>query len=252
MAHEDKINPSTTLSDQTDQNREVSRRDVLTGAGVVAGVVTALSATSASAATEDEWGPIGIDKPGVSAGEFRSWIDQSGSQGEKFVSYGFLTKLSGATDLDLFDDPVHDETSALMTFYTEGALQQRVFGQNVHTLDVEATLVIYQRHTGGASASDPKSFKIGTPVAQFALTLQDVLTVFAPGSGLPTLTGDMRQTGVGRVVGIGKSAFGRGGTPFGKFGMRARLLATGLAQRPNPATFDTRSEMSGNWTVEQQ
>jgi hypothetical protein len=249
MASNDNVPSSTNPQNPSDPAGEVSRRDVLTGAGAVAaGIVTALSAAPAYAESDGDSGLIGIDKPGVSAGEFRSWILQSGFSGEKFVSFGFLTKVSGITSEDLFASVTHDETTALFTFYSEGALQQRAFGVNVHTLDVVGTLVIYQRSTPGASASNPASFQVGTPVAQFALTLQDVLTVFSPGRGLPTLTGDMQQTAAGRVAGVRKSS--AAGAPFGRVGMRARLLSTGFAQRPNPATFDTQSEMSGNWTVE--
>jgi hypothetical protein len=78
------------------------------------------------------------------------------------------------------------------------------------------------------------------------MTLQDVLAVFAPGRGLPTLTGDLSQTEAGRVDLAAK----QGGARFGRRGMRARLSATGLAERPNPATFDTRTELGGNWTIE--
>ena len=34
-------------------------------------------------------------------------------------------------------------------------------------------------------------------------------------------------------------------------GMRARVLATGIGQRPDPSTFDTSFEIAGNWTVEE-
>src|SRR5262245_45611328 len=101
MASEDKIESAKALLNKTDKSREVSRREMLTGAGVVAaGVVTAVSATSAFSAANDESGLIGVDKPGVNAGEFRSWIVQSGSIGERFVSFGFLTRVSGLSDED--------------------------------------------------------------------------------------------------------------------------------------------------------
>ena len=233
-------------TDGPERPREVSRRDLLSGAGAAAAAV-GLAATGvaapAHAAPAEESGLVGIDKPGVNAGEFQSWILQGGPGGESFVSFGFMTKLAGATDADLFASDPHNAASALLTIYAEGTLQQRVFGQNVHTLDVVGTLIVYERSAPGASPGDPSSFQVGTPVAQFDLTLQDVLTVFAPGFGLPTLTGDMRQSKVGRLAGMHK--------PFGRIGMRARLLATGIGQRPNPSTFDTSFEMAGNWTVEQ-
>ena len=252
MAPEDRNAASNSVPDQesstagSDRARAMSRRDLLTGAGAVAAAVglgASGTAEPADAAPAEHAGRVGIDKPGVNAGEFKSWIRQGGSNGEAFVSFGFLTKLAGATDDDLFTSEPHNEASALLTVYAEGALQQRVFGQNVHTLDVVGTLTVYERSAPGASAGDPTSFQVGTPVAQFALTLQDVLTVFAPGRGLPTLSGDMHQTQVGHLAGVGKH--------FGRLGMPARVLATGIGQRPNPSTFDTSFEMAGNWTSEE-
>ena len=60
---------------------------------------------------------------------------------------------------------------------------------------------IFQRSGPGASFADVDSFHDGTEVARFAMTLQDILAVFAPGRGIPTLTGDMRQTSAERLVG---------------------------------------------------
>jgi hypothetical protein len=245
MAREDKI--ESGASSHAEENRGVSRREVLTGASVVAaGVVTAATAP-ALAAPDNEAGLVGVAKPGVNAGEFSSWVFQSGTDGETFVAYGFLTRLAGATDEDLFAGEPYDLSTALLTIYAEGALQQRVFGVNVHSLDVVGSLSVYQRTSPGASLGDPDSFQAGTPVARFSMTLQNVLTVFAPGRGLPTLTGDLQQTFAGRISLTGKP---NASANFGRMGTRARLLATGLGQRPNPATFDTQFEMGGNWTIE--
>src|SRR5262249_54572624 len=80
-------------------------------------------------------------------------------------------------------------------------------------------------------------------VARFALTLQDILAVFAPSQGIPTLTGDMRQTVANRLQG------GSGGA-FGRRGERARFLATGLGRLVDPITLNAELEMAGNWAPE--
>jgi hypothetical protein len=133
------------------------------------------------------------------------------------------------------------DSTALLTAYAEGELVRRTLDQSVHSLDIEGTLTIYQRAVPGASFADPASFTDGTPVATFAITLQDIVTVFATGRGLPTLTGDMRQTQSGKLSG--------GGRNFGHVGARSRLFATGIGTLLNPDTFNSILEMAGNWTT---
>jgi hypothetical protein len=105
-------------------------------------------------------------------------------------------------------------------------------------------MTVYQRSSPGADFADPASFKVGTPVGRFALSLQDVLAVFAPGKGLPTLTGDMRQTDAARLAG---PLAGRG---FGQRGQRLRLFATGLGTLVDPVTLNALLEIAGSWTAE--
>jgi hypothetical protein len=81
-------------------------------------------------------------------------------------------------------------------------------------------------------------------VARYDLVLQDVLTVFAAGQGLPTLTGDMVQTKAKSLSGP------LGGQTFGKRDSRLRLFATGLGQLIDPVTFKALLEIAGNWSVE--
>ena len=154
MAPEDRNAASNSIPDRVRDGRNRSsacgvparsahrRRSRCGGRGSTASGTVA----PAHAAPAEHAGIVGIDKPGVNAGEFKSWILQSGPNGEAFVSFGFLTKLAGATDDDLFTSEPHNEASALLTVYSEGALQQRAFGQNVHTLDVVSTLTVYQRN----------------------------------------------------------------------------------------------------------
>jgi hypothetical protein len=240
MENSDKVGSGTVYFDQP---RGVSRREVLTGAGVIAagvGLATAASAMPGLDTADKDTGLVGVADSSVNAVEFRSRIAQTG---ESFVSVGYLTKVAGATETDLFAATVHNEGSALLTVYSEGTLEQRALDQKVHALDIVGTLTIYQRPAPGASYANPASFRVGTPVAQFALRLHDILTVIAPGQGLPTLTGDLSQTAVGRVPSVGKH--------FGRMGMRARFFATGLGQLNDPVTLSATFEMAGNWTVDQ-
>lgn len=217
----------------------LSRRHVLT-AGLLAAGASTLAAVPAAAAKA---GPVAVTQSGTTAAEFRARFAQTGPTGEDFTAYGYLTSADGATDDDLFVGSSLNDTTALLTAYAEGTLVRRTVDQSVHSLDIEGTLTIYQRAAPGASFSFPASFAEGTPVATFAITLQDIVTVFAPGKGLPTLTGDMRQTQSDKLNGP------QNRRNFGHVGAEARLFATGIGTLLDPVTFNSALEMAGNWTT---
>jgi hypothetical protein len=216
-----------------------TRRAVLAGAaGVVAAAGAAVTAGSAEAATP----PVATGSPGHTVAEFRGRIQQSGSSGQTFTASGFLTAVHGATAADLFDGAPGVGT-ALFTLHASGILRNRVLDMSVHALDIAGSLSVYQRTSPGASFADPASFQQGRRVATFAMTLQDVLTVFAPASGIPTLTGDMAQT---RSAALAGALTGRN---FGVLDQRLRLFATGLGFLVDPVTLNANLEIAGNWTA---
>jgi hypothetical protein len=215
----------------------LSRREVLTAG------LAAVGAGTASLGAAPGAGPIAVSQPGTTAAEFRARFAQTGPSGEDFAAYGYVTSAEGATDDDLFAASPLNEATALLTAYAEGRLVRRTVDQSVHSLDIEGTFTIYQRAAPGASFSNPASFTEGTPVAIFAITLQDIVTVFAPGKGLPTLSGDMRQTKSDTLSGSGTRR------NFGHVGAQTRLFATGIGTLLDPATFNSALEMAGNWTT---
>jgi hypothetical protein len=241
MAHKEDDVDSASTDGEPDGAR--SRRDVLTAAGLAAAAVGLAPAKAAAAHAEEGRHLVGVAPKGTTAVEFRGRFLQSGAAGEAFTAVGYLIAAQGATDDDLFGGAPANETTALLTVHAAGDLVRRVLDQNVHSLDIEGSLTVYQRSEPGASFDDPGSFQAGTPVARFALTLQDVLTVFAPGTGIPTLTGDMRQTSAHRLSGP------LGGKRLGHDGLRARLFATGLGKLTDPVTLNASLEMAGNWTL---
>jgi hypothetical protein len=221
---------------------EFSRRHLLARGGVVvAGVGLAAGSVPEIAAAASQGG-VGTAAKGVNAGEFVMVVEQSGSQGETFKSYGYLTQLAGATMSDLFYGTPQDVSTALVTTYFDGSLVQRVVDGSLRALDVVGTLTVYQRSAPGASFDHPSSFQEGTPVAQFDVTLQDVLTVFAPSQGLPVLSGSMRQTMSEIFSGPNKH--------FGHVRMNARVSASGIGALTDPTTLNATAQMSGNWVVE--
>jgi hypothetical protein len=219
----------------------VSRRKLVT-AGVATGLgATLVSGESAEAAggTRAATGPRGS-----TVVEFRARIEQDGTGGENFTSYGYLTQVANTSRAKIFDPGTRNETTALLTAYARGDLKARVLDMSVHSLDIVGTMTLYQRKYGGADFTDPSSFKVGTVVGKYDLLLQDVLTVFAAGQGLPTLTGDMVQTKAHALSGP------LAGLTFGKPDSRLRMFATGLGKLVDPVTLNAMLEIAGNWSVE--
>src|SRR6516164_10332712 len=200
----------------------LSRRQVMTASAVAAGVGLASIPAQADAAAGGQAVSLGVS--GTTTVEFRGRVTQSGDTGQSFTSYGYLIRASNADDSGLFAGTPHNETTALLTAYATGDLQARVtdvsVASSVHSLDIVGTMTIYQRSQPGASFTDPSSFQVGTAVASYDMTLQDVLTVFVPGQGLPTLTGDMVQTATATLSGP------LAGQKFGRPGAQLRFLAT--------------------------
>ena len=217
----------------------LSRRQVMTASAVAAGVGLASIPARAGAAAGGQAVSLGVS--GTTTVEFRGRVTQSG---DSFISYGYLIKASNADDSALFADPTTpSETTALLTAYATGDLLARVTDMSVHSLDIVGTLTIYQRSQPGASFNDPSSFQIGTAVASYDMTLQDVLTVFAPLQGLPTLTGDMLQTAAATLSGP------LAGQKFGRPGAQLRFFATGLGALIDPVKLHSQLEIAGNWSI---
>ena len=236
----DKENQAGTGSGAAPQSR-ISRRQVMTASAVVAGVGLASVPARAEAGTGGQ--AVSLGETGTTTVEFRGRVTQSGSSGQSFTSFGYLIRASHADDSGLFDGTPISEATALLTAYATGDLQARTVDMSVHALDIVGTMTVYQRKQPGASFDDPSSFRVGTPVARYDMTLQDVLTVFATDTGLPTLTGDMLQTAAHALSGP------LAGQTFGLRGTRLRFFATGLGNRTDPAPH-AQLEIAGNWSIE--
>ena len=244
MAHPDNADPANQHAAK--QGAALSRRRALSMAGAMAASVGAAAAHAEPSHDESDAGGglVGEAPAPANAVEFRARFVQTGASGEDFAAYGYLTRAAGASPADLFWGSVFNETTALLTAYAAGTLSRRVLDQSVHSLDIEGSLTIYQRAAPGASFGSPASFQVGLAVARFDLTLQDILTVFAPAKGIPTLTGGMRQTLAEKLGGQPP------GRRFGHTGSRARLFATGLGTLVDPVTLNAALEMAGNWVLE--
>jgi len=220
----------------------LSRRRVMAVSAAVAGAGLASVPAAAQAGTGGQ--AVSLGPSGTTTVEFRGRVTQSGDTGQSFISYGYLIRASNAGNDGLFAGTPLSEATALLTAYATGDLQARTVDTSVHALDIVGTLTVYQRKQPGASFADPSSFQAGTPVARYSMTLQDVLTVFMPGQGLPTLTGDMAQTAARALSGP------LSGQTFGRAGTRLRFFATGLGTLTDAAKPNSQLEIAGNWSIE--
>lgn len=208
---------------------DLSRRTLLSGAAVLAGG-TALAAAGGAMLPEVAGAGGGSSRTpsGTTIAEFVAQIAQNGGH---LIAYGYFNRIVGVGASDLSSGPP-SETTARYTAYAEGDLVSRTVNGPVTVLDVVGTLDVFHRNAPGANFSIPSSFKVGETVAQFELTLQDVLTVIAPNTGIPTLVGDMTQIS-------GRSVFGRPGA-------RLRLTATGLGSRSDATAPVATLNIAGN------
>jgi len=217
----------------------LSRRRVMTASAVFAGAGLAVApATAAAAGTGGQ--AVSLGDSGTTTVEFRGRVAQAG---QNFISYGYLIRASHTDQSDLFSSTDLKESTALLTAYATGELRARTVDTTVHALDIVGTMTVYQRSSPGASFGNPSSFQDGTPVATYDMTLQDILTVIALNTGLPTLTGDMLQTAAQALSGP------LAGQKFGKKGTRLRFFATGLGNKTDDAPTAL-LEIAGNWSIE--
>jgi len=222
----------------------LSRRRVMTASAVAAGAgltsVSACSSSGSQAGAGTDAQAVSLGASGTTTVEFRGRVTQSG---QSFTSYGYLIRASHADQSDLFSGTALSEKTALLTAYATGDLRARTTDDVVHALDIVGTMTVYQRSNPGADFNNPSSFQVGTLVARYDMTLQDILTVIALNTGLPTLTGDMLQTAAGALPGP------LAGQKFGKKGTRLRFFATGLGHKTDDAPT-AQLEIAGNWSIE--
>jgi len=239
----DKENKARATSESAPQTR-LSRRRVMTVSAASAALAgTGLAAAPAEAEAAASGGAVSLGKSGTTTVEFRGRVLQAGSAGHSFTSFGYLIRASHAKRDGLFHGTPLSESTALLTAYATGELHARTVDVAVHSLDIVGTMTVYQRKQPGANFNNPASFKAGTVVARYNMTLQDVLTVFATDSGLPTLTGDMAQTAAHALSGP------LAGQTFGRRGTRLRFFATGLGHKTGPEPH-AELEIAGNWSIE--
>src|SRR2546427_5137192 len=93
------------------------------------------------------------------------------------IHYGYLSFVKGVTPV--FDVPNHDETSALYTFFADGATSPVIADGPFRTATRVGTLTIYRDPSSNGDWAKPDTFRDGTPilVARYKqLVMQDTVS----------------------------------------------------------------------------
>jgi hypothetical protein len=231
------------------------KRYFVIGAAIVS-LLLALTVLVASGQPAAAAGPVEVGAAigGVNAVEFVGRVDQNGGS---FVSYGYLTHISGLTDTLLFSGtlPFVNETNAHFTFYTTATLTSRYvitgafpaispsLTSSVFVIDAIGQTVYYYTSTPGGTFADPTSFAAGIPIVTATVRSQNVLNVQSPGKGLGTNFSEFTQAGV--------SPFTLDGITYqlGQVGLMERLFSTGEGINTDPLTPKSFTVLSGNAIV---
>jgi hypothetical protein len=215
----------------------ITRRKLLAGTGKAAAAAAAASAVGwievgnpALASTRSRSGEVGTATALQNSFEYIGQVDQAG---DNLTSYGYLSLIAGLDVSQLYTDPTTpDETTARFTYFGTATLYARnefdgVTGK-LFIIDARGTVQYYFDPNGGASFSDPDSFKSGQLIASDTAEFHDVMSVAQPDTGMPHLTASLKRT-------LAK-AFVLGGTTyrFGHVGLLQRSTATGLSIRLDP------------------
>lgn len=171
----------------------------------------------------------GGDSGGGSGGadnalEFSGRIDQVGP---KFTGYGFVTRLDGVESTALTEAGGSEitEKDARVTFVFDADLKSRAIVGDSFSVDTEGTATFYLDDQPGASFDDSKSFAAGEKVATGKLRVTNVVTVYAPDSGIETASGSLELEDA--------SSFSLGGkdVSIGEGGDEYRITLTGRGTR---------------------
>jgi hypothetical protein len=216
----------------------VTRRGVLAGGlagagGLVAGGI-APDVTGAA-------GPhrVGEPRDGTAAAEVIGHLDQVG---DAITGYGYLTRIHGLRQADLFRGPSATEATARFTFFSKVQVNARFIRGALVSVDGVGTLTFFL-DSDGADFADPATFSNGSKIATFAAHFHNLLTVVAPNQGVSSIAGELTQRQARTFSFEGRR------TRFGHRGLRLHLSVAGPSTRTAPSPPTAFFEVAGDLTV---
>ena len=161
----------------------------------VAALALVCSSTLSANALAGQGASVGVVPNGQSAFEFVSRANQDGSN---VTHFGYLTRLAGLNDSDLFSDPENrTEATARFTFVAQTSLSSRQELGNLIVTAAPGTATFYFHETPGADFDDPDSFADGQEVATFSMRFHNVLNVQKTDEGISSAAIELSQQTVG-------------------------------------------------------
>lgn len=186
----------------------------------------------------------GDDSDGGSGGGADNAVELSGridQVGPKFTGYGFVTRLDGVDSKALTEtggSEISDE-DARVTFVFDADLTSRAVVGDSFSVATEGTLTFYLDDQPGADLADSESFAAGEEVAKGSLRVTNVVTVYAPDSGIATSTGEFELED--------SSSFDLGGedASIGDSGDTYRVTLTGRGTRTDALIPESNFDFAG-------
>jgi hypothetical protein len=199
---------------------------------------------AAGAAAPDVAGAAGVHRvgepqDGTAAAEVVGHLDQVG---DAITGYGYLTRIHGLRQADLFRGPDATEATARFTFFSTVQVNARFIRGALVSVDGVGTLTFFL-DPNGADFGNPATFSDGSTIATFAAHFHNLLTVVAPNQGISTIAGELIQRHARTF------SFERRRTRFGHRGLRMHLSVAGPSARTAPSPPTATFEVAGDITV---
>jgi hypothetical protein len=140
----------------------------------------------------------------------------------KSIQYGYVSALGG---LPIFKAEPQNESTALLTFYTDTTTSRVIDNGPIRVINREGTMTIYSDPTAGGSFANPDSFRDGTPVLVAGLRQQVIVD---------TTTGGFTAQNLNTIISTRPFQGPSGTLLLGKAGDRFRTIISGHVNAPGP------------------
>jgi hypothetical protein len=138
------------------------------------------------------------------------------------IQYGYLSDLGG---LPVFKAEPQNESTALLTFYTDTTTSRVIDNGPIRVINREGTMTIYSDPTAGGSFANPDSFRDGTPVLVARLRQQVIVD---------TTTSAFTAQNLNTIIATGPFQGPSGTLQLGMPGDRFRTIISGHVNAAGP------------------
>jgi hypothetical protein len=138
------------------------------------------------------------------------------------IQYGYLSDLGG---LPIFKAEPQNESTALLTFYTDTTTSRVINNGPIRVINREGTMTIYSDPTANGTFANPDSFRDGTPVLVAGLRQQVIVD---------TATGGFTAQNLNTIISTSPFQGPSAMLQLGKAGDRFRTIISGHLNAPGP------------------